>query len=131
MFDAVEGGRWSVRGWWFNGMHSGGHSSYINGQAAYYILLAYESEKKRGVIHEQWLDFLQPIIRKMNEVLNTDHEYPFSVSEKTGAGIEYDSLGSCWFLTATLLYEQVKSDTEYIELAKKIEQHYYNAFVKK
>lgn len=131
LYDAVENGRWSVNGWWYNGMHSGGHSSYINGQAVYYILCSYESERKRGVSHREWIDLVRPVVRKMNELLNTDHEYPFSMSEDTGAGLEYDSLGSSWCLAATLLYEQVAEEKEYIDIAKKIEQHYYDKFVKK
>lgn len=130
LYDAVENGIWSVKGWWYNGMHSGGHSSYINGQAAYYILCAFEAEKKRGVSHEDWIEFVKPVIKRMNEVVNSDHEYPFSMSDKTGAGLEYDSLGSVWCLAATLLYEQILGDDEYIGLGIKIEQHYYDAFVK-
>ena len=132
LYDAVEDGKWSVHGWWYNGMHSGGHSAYLNGQAVYFILKAYCSEKKeQGKEHKGWIDFVKPVVHKMNTILNTDQEYPFSMSENTGAGLEYDSMGGAWFLAATALYEQVTGDEQYLEILRKSEQHYYDAFVKK
>lgn len=132
LYDAVEDGKWSVRGWWYSGMHSGGHSAYLNGQAVYYILKAYLSEKElNNTVHTDWIDFVKPVIDKFNQVKNTENEYPFSMSENTGAGIEYDSLGGAWCLTATLLYCQITGDMSYFEEAVKSEQHYYDKFVKK
>lgn len=131
LYDAVENGKWSERGWWYNGMHSGGHSSYLNGQAVYYLLKAYISEKERNVLHQDILELCSKVIQKMNSVLNTDFEYPFSMSVKTGAGLEYDSLGGAWCLAATMLYEKITGDTQYLEVAQKSEQHYYNQFISK
>lgn len=132
LYDAVDEGVWNVKGWWYSGMHSGGHSSYINGQALYYILKAYLSEKnKMNVDHADWIRFVQPVIAKINQIKNTDDEYPFSMSETTGAGLEYDSLGGAWCLAATALYCQITGEDSYIEGLKKSEQHYYDAFVKK
>ena len=132
LYDAVEDGKWSVRGWWYNGMHSGGHSAYLNGQAVYYILKAYLSEKNiHDVKHDEWIAFVAPVIRKMNFEMNSDHEYPFSFSEKTGAGLEYDSMGGAWCLAATALYEFVTEDKEYLSTLKESEQHYYDAYVVK
>ncbi|MCR5684335.1 MAG: hypothetical protein K6G81_02800 [Lachnospiraceae bacterium] len=132
LYDAVEDGRWSVYGWWYNGMHSGGHSSYLNGQAVYYILKAYLSEKKeRNLRHDNWISFAAPVIRRMNSELNSDNEYPFSFSESTGAGLEYDSMGGAWCLAATALYELIMQDREYLDILKKSEQHYYDVFVAK
>jgi hypothetical protein len=132
LYDAVENGKWSVYGWWYNGMHSGGHSAYINGQAVYYILKAYISEKNdRNVIHDDWIGFVAPVIRKMNAEINSDREYPFSMSEHTGAGIEYDSMGGAWCLAATALYEYVTNSNEYRDIIKKSENHYHDVFVKK
>ncbi|MBR5419724.1 MAG: hypothetical protein IK115_01100 [Lachnospiraceae bacterium] len=132
LYDAVEDGRWSVYGWWYNGMHSGGHSAYLNGQAVYYILKAYLSEKKeRGQTHDNWISFVEPVICKLNAEINSDNEYPFSFSENTGAGLEYDSMGGAWCLAATALYESITQDREYIDILKKSEQHYFDAFVVK
>lgn len=131
LYDAVENGKWTEKGWWYNGMHSGGHSSYLNGQAVYYLLKAYISEKEKGVLHEDFIELCAKVIGKMNQVLNTDFEYPFSMSVKTGAGLEYDSLGGAWCLAATLLYEKITGDTKYLEQAQKSEQHYYDQFIAK
>ena len=132
LYDAVDKGKWSVHGWWYNGMHSGGHSAYLNGQAVYYILKAYISEKDaQNVVHEEWITFVSPVIRKMNRELNSDNEYPFSMSEHTGAGIEYDSMGGAWCLAATALYASIMEDEEYLDILKKSELHYYKAFVAK
>ena len=132
LYDAVEDGKWSVYGWWYNGMHSGGHSAYLNGQAVYYILKAYLSEKKdRDIVHDDWISFVDPVIRKMNAEMNSDHEYPFSMSEHTGAGLEYDSMGGAWCLAATALYELITKDDRYPDILKKSEQHYYDAYVVK
>lgn len=132
LYDAVADGIWSTHGWWYQGMHSGGHSGYINGQAVYYILKSYLSEKEeRNVMHEDWLSFVKPVICKFNTIKNTDGEYPFSMSEKTGAGIEYDSLGGAWCMTATALYCQITGEECYLEGLKQSENHYYENFVKK
>lgn len=132
MYEAVENGHWSTRGWWYSGMHSGGHSSYLNGQAIYYILKSYLSEKQfRGIDHKDWLDFVAPMLEKLNRIKNTDAEYPFAMSEKTGAGIEYDSLGGAWCLAATALFAQITGESLELEGMRASEQHYYDAFVKK
>ncbi|MBR2527624.1 MAG: hypothetical protein IKE58_04015 [Blautia sp.] len=132
LYDAVEDGKWSVYGWWYNGMHSGGHSAYINGQAVYYILKAYLSERnERGLTHNDWISFIDPVIDKMNRELNSDYEYPFSMSDQTGAGLEYDSMGGAWCLAATALYESVTKRRKYLDKIKKSEQHYFDTFVKR
>ena len=132
LYDAVENGEWSVNGWWYSGMHSGGHSSYLNGQAVYYILKAYLSERDtRRVEHDNWISFVEPVILKFNQIKNSDGEYPFSMSVKTGAGIEYDSLGGAWCLCATALFSYITRNVSYLDGLKKTEQHYYDTFVKK
>lgn len=128
----AEAGAPTVRGWWYDGMHSGGHSSYLNGQAVYYILKAYRNENEiRNITHTGWLSLAEKVVSRMNSVINVDYEYPFSMSEKTGAGLEYDSMGGAWFLAATAMYELISGDRKYLEVLLKSENHYYNHFVKK
>jgi len=132
LYEAINDGVWTTRGWWYSGMHSGGHSSYINGQAVYYILKCYISEKEQhDVTHDEWLSFVKPVVEKFSSIKNTDGEYPFSMSERTGAGIEYDSLGGAWCLAATALYCQISGEDCYVEEMKHSEQHYYESFIKK
>ncbi len=122
----------TVRGWWYNGMHSGGHSGYINGQAIYYLLKAYRSEKDcLGTDHKEWLELAGKVVERVNRELNSDFEYPFSMSENTGAGIEYDSMGGAWCLAASAMYELVSGDRSLLPALLAGEQHYYDCFVKK
>lgn len=128
----TEDGKPTVKGWWYNGMHSGGHSSYLNGQAVYYILKAYKTEMdEKGALHHEWVSLAGKIVEKMNSVVNTEYEYPFAMAEATGAGIEYDSMGGAWCLAASAMYELISGDRRYMPLLLKSEQHYFDKFVKK
>lgn len=130
-YDAVTNGKWSINGWWFDGMHTPGHSAYIVGQAVYYILKAlYYEKEKMDCQHEGWLSFVQPIIEKMEQEKNTEQEYPFIFSEKTGAGLEYDSFGGAWCLAAGALYAKLTKDNRYLAGLKESEAHYYEKYVK-
>lgn len=132
LYESMNNGIPTVRGWWYDGMHSGGHSSYLNGQAVYYIVKAYLCEKENNrEEHSEWLEFAGKIVAKMNTVLNTDYEYPFSMSEDTGTGLEYDSMGGAWFLAATAMYELASGDRKYMDVLRKSEEHYFYKFVKK
>ena len=86
-------------------------------------------KENQGVIHEDWLHLAGTVIERINSEMNTDYEYPFSMSEKTGAGIEYDSMGSAWCLAATAKYEQVTDDRGYMDLLRRSEAHYFNTFI--
>lgn len=130
-YEACDNGEWSNKGWWFDGMHTPGHSSYLIGQAMYYILKAYEYEKKiRNTTHEDWLIYVEKILYKIEKTKNTDAEYPFILSEKTGAGIEYDALSGAWCMAALAYYSFLTGHTEHLSGLKESELHYYEAFVK-
>ena len=131
LYESTDNGRNTVRGWWYNGMHSGGHSAYINGQAVYYLLKAYRNEKECGNVHEEWLELAGKVVERVNRELNSDFEYPFSMSEKTGTGIEYDSMGGAWCLAASAMYELISGDRDLVPTLIKSEEHYYDCFVKK
>lgn len=131
-YDAYSDGRWSVHGWWYNGMKTGGHCGYLTGQAVYYVLKAYEYMKKYyGKEYKEWLAFAKRIIDRTETAKNSDGEYPYILSEKTGAGLEYDSFGSVWCMTAAAYYMQLTKDYSYLEGVKKSEKHYYDDYVKK
>lgn len=132
LYESEENGCPTVKGWWYDGMHNGGHSGYLNGQAVYYILTAYEFEKEKNkTSHDAWLSLAGRVAGRMNEVINTDFEYPFSMSERTGAGLEYDSMGSAWCLAAAALYEKLTGDGRCPDILLSSEKHYYDSFVKK
>lgn len=129
-YDAVENGQWSVRGWWYDGMHMPGHSGYLAGQALYYLLKAARAEKEQaGREHPEWIAFAAKVQERMDREMNRDHEYPFVFSEETGTGLEYDSLGSCWCLASALILALIKGEKAVPECYIASEQHYYDRFV--
>ena len=130
-YDAVSDGKWSIRGWWFDGMHTPGHSAYLTGQAMYYILKAYQFEKERaGCEHKEWLSFVRPVLAKVEQEKNSEYEYPCIFSEKTGAGLEYDAFGGVWCLAAGAYYAWLTGDTSFLEGLCKSEAHYYERYVR-
>lgn len=131
-YETFSEGRWSNRGWWFDRMHTPGHSSYLIGQALYYTLKAYDYEKReKNCDHPEWLEFVRNVILKIERTKNADYEYPYIFSEKTGAGLEYDSMAGAWCMAATAYYSLIVQDDAFLDDLKKSELHYYNSFIKK
>ncbi len=129
-YDAVENGHWSVRGWWYDGMHMPGHSGYLAGQAMYYLLKAARAEKEQaGREHPDWIAFAANVQARMDREMNGDHEYPFVFSEETGTGLEYDSLGGCWCLASALMLKLITGEKSVPERYITSEQHYYDRYV--
>ncbi len=129
-FDAFKDGEWCIQGWWFDGVHTAGHSSYLIGQALFYILKAYEYEKRlKGCMHESWLTFAESAIRRLEGTKNTDSEYPYILSEKTGAGLEYDSFSGTWCMAALAYYSWLTGDRTHLRSLRESERHYYETYV--
>ncbi len=129
-WDAAAG--WSSHGWWFDGMHTGGHSGYLAGQTTYYLLKAYSYEKTlHGTEHPEWLAFAKGVVERLNAARNTDGEYAFILSDTTGAGLEYDALGSAWGLAAAAAYALLTGDRSALPELQRSEAHYYDAFVRR
>ncbi len=129
-YDSYSDGKWKNNGWWFDVLPVPGHSSYICGQAMFYILKAYEFEKRfKNQVNKNWISFVKNILEKVEQTKNTDNEYPYIFSEKTGAGIEYDSFSGTWCMAALAYYSLITGDMSYIESLRKSEQHYYDAHV--
>jgi len=131
-YTAYTEGHWSNHGWWFDLMETSGHSSYIVGQGIYYLLKAYEYEKRlMDCDREEWLAYAEPIIEYMEGSKNQDHEYPYIWSETTGAGLEYDSFSGTWCLAAIAYYSYLTGEKHYIRGLIESEAHYYEAYVRK
>ena len=111
-------------------MHTRGHSGYLAGQSAYYLLKAAAWEQRgAGAAHKDWVALAGAVIARLNAAKNSDGEYPFILSEETGAGLEYDALGSAWCLAAAALYAQLTGDRSGLAEMERTEAHYYNAFI--
>lgn len=131
-FESYSNGKWSIKGWWYDGMYNGGHSSYLIGQAIYYILRAYDYELKiKNIRHDNWLNVCTNMLKQLNKTKNSDNEYPFILSAESGAGIEYDSLASIWCLVAQAYICKLTNNKSCLNDLCASQNHYYKKFVEK
>ena len=131
-YESFNAGTWSNYGWWFDKMHTPGHSSYLIGQAIYYILTAYElEEREKGALHPDWLHFAETVLVKLEQSKNADLEYPYILSENTGAGLEYDSMAGTWCLAACARFNFIQPDAVRLQGLCASEAHYYRHFIAK
>jgi hypothetical protein len=130
-FETCKDGVWDVDGWWYDGLgSSGGHSTYIAGQAAYYVLKAYQYEKALGQReHNTWLDFARTVVNSLDRTRNSLGEYPFLVSPQTVVGIEYDSMSGAWALAASAYLAWLTGDRTSIDSLRRSENHYFHNFI--
>jgi hypothetical protein len=125
-----ENGVWNNHGWWFDRLRTPGHAAYLVGQSTYLILKAYAQEKRHGVIHGDWLNFCRRVIGRTEKSRNSDGEYPYILSEKTGAGIEYDSFSGAWCMAAAAYYSALTGDREYLPGLLRSERWYHDAYIR-
>lgn len=131
-YDAYDKGKWTVNGWWAGDLPIKGHSSYLVGHCTYYILKAYDYEKRfKNREHKEWLAFVENILMQYAVTVNSTGEFPYIFSEETGAGIDYDSFAGAWCLASLAYYNAITGDNKYQELCRKSEQHYYDAYLSK
>ncbi len=129
-FLTEEDGRWSNRGWWYDKQPVPGHAAYLVGQSAYLVLKAYEAEKTNGTDHADWLAFAQQVIARTEKSRNSEGEYPYVFSERTGAGLEYDSFSGAWCLAAAACYCRLTGERSYIPGLLRSEEWYHDAYVR-
>ncbi len=121
---------WSNHGWWYDRLRTPGHAAYLVGQSVYLILKAWSWEKQWcGIDHAQWLDFAKRIIRRTEMTRNTDGEYPYVLSEKTGAGLEYDSFSGAWCMAAAAYYTFLTGDRTHLPDLLHSEKWYHRAYI--
>ncbi|AIQ18527.1 hypothetical protein H70357_18830 [Paenibacillus sp. FSL H7-0357] len=131
-YEAYQDGKWSISGWWFDGMRTPGHSAYLCAQAMYYIMKAYEFEKRiKDCLHEDWMIFVREVLLVLEKSKNSDEEYPTILSERTGAGLEYDSFSGTWCMAAMAYYSWLTGDRTHLDSLKRSEKHYYETYVKR
>ncbi|PAF33369.1 hypothetical protein [Paenibacillus sp. 7516] len=130
-YDAYQDGKWSIKGWWFDGMRTPGHSSYLVAQAMFYILKCYDYEKRiRNHRHDDWFGYVKQVLERLECTKNTDGEYPTILSERTGAGLEYDAFSGVWCLAAMAYYSWLTQDLTSLDELRRSEAHYYGTYVK-
>ena len=123
-------GIWSNHGWWYDKQHTPGHAAYLVGQCVYFILKAYDLEKKHGTVHEDWIRFAGRVISRTEQGRNCDGEYPYIYSEKTGAGVEYDSFSGAWCMAAAAFYCFLTGERAYVKDLLVSECWYYETYVR-
>ena len=129
-FTVEKDGVWSNRGWWYDRQRTPGHTGYLVGQAVYLILKAYAAEKAHGIDHPDWLDFAARVIARTEKSRNADGEYPYILSEKTGAGVEYDSFSGAWCMAAAAYYSLLTGDKQYLPGLKLSADWYHSAYIR-
>lgn len=129
-FMMEKDGVWSNNGWWADRLHVPGHAAYLVGQFVYLLLKAWAWEQKLGISHPDWLDFAARIIDRTERTRNTDGEYPYVLSEKTGAGLEYDSFSGAWCMAAAAYYAFLTGDHSRVEALRHSEKWYHEAYVR-
>ena len=122
-------GRWCNEGWWYDRQPAPGHAAYLVGQCAYLVLKAYALEKAHGCEHESWLRFVRQVVARTEQTRNSDGEYPYILSERTGAGLVYDSFSGAWCLAAAAYLAFVTGDAAHLPQLLRSERYYHEAFV--
>ena len=128
-FTCEQDGVWGNRGWWYDKQPSPGHAAYLVGQAVYLILKAYEWEKNAGLPHDDWLKYAGKVVDAIEKSKNFDGEYPYIISEKSPAGLDYDSFSGAWCMAATSYYSLITGDERYVSALFKSEKWYYDMYV--
>ncbi|MBO4330759.1 MAG: hypothetical protein J5827_01640, partial [Oscillospiraceae bacterium] len=121
---------WSNRGWWYENQPVPGHPAYLVGQAVYLVVKAYDREKRlKKAEHPEWLSFAAGIIAVTERSRNGDGEYPYILSEKTGAGLCYDSFSGAWCMAAAAYYSLLTGDRTYLPGLLRSEEYYHRSFI--
>ena len=130
-FMVEKDGVWSNHGWWFDRLRTPGHAAYLVGQSTYLILKAYLWEQQHhGVTHANWLAYARNIVERTELTRNSDGEYPYVLSEKTGAGLEYDSFSGAWCMAAAALLAYITKDHTHLDSLLRSERWYHDAYIR-
>ena len=124
-----ENGRWDNNGWWSHKQPVPGHAAYLVGQSCFLILKAYQLEKEHGVEHADWLTFVGDVLTVTQRSRNSDGEYPYVLSERTGAGLCYDSFSGSWLMAAAARYARITGDHQWVSDLMDSLYYYYDAFI--
>ena len=129
-YTVEQDGRWSNRGWWYDRQPTPGHSAYLVGQAVYLLLKAWDAERRlAGCDHPEWLAFAAGVLEVTERSRNGDDEYPYFLSEQSGAGLCYDAFGGAWCLAAAAYYTHLTGDRRFLPGLLRSERHYHEAYI--
>jgi hypothetical protein len=117
-------GEWNARGWWYGMLEKPGHSAYVNGQAAYFLLLSWKLEKEHGNDHYEWYDTARAVLDRIVSLQDEDGSFGYTYSESDGSILDRDGFCGCWFVPPLVLMYAVTGDAKYLGPAAAAMDHY-------
>ena len=130
-FETNNDGVWSIDAWWQSLLPRRGHTAYVVGEAVWYILQAYDTERRRfQTEHADWLKFARRVVARMDETRDGCGEYPWLWSEETGEALAYDSFAGCWCAAAKALLASLTGDRELLLSCLPSEACYFDRYVR-
>lgn len=131
-FDAYDANGWYTQGWWDEHLAHSGHSSYLVGQALYYVLQAFDVERRFfKTEHSSWLHWVRGCLDRIEQTKNSCGEVPHIWSASNGSALEYDSFSGCWCVAAAAFYDSLTGERRYQQGCVKSLHHYYDSYVKR
>lgn len=126
--DAVDKEGQRATGWWAHyDLVPDEHYAYLNGQAAYYLLLAYVEDKDWSC-RDNWLQNSVRVLTKVLSCQRDDGALPWSFSRDSGKPLDYDGFAGCWFVPAFALAHKLTGEDRFLQAAHS-GQTYYRQFV--
>lgn len=130
-FEEFRNGAWHTDGWWgvrencYNWGNKPLHSAYVNGQASYYLLKAWEHSGRK---YAHWFDSARQVIDTALRGQRADGAYPRFFDPETGKAVDYNGFQSCWFLAGMALLARITRNESYRESALRAAWHYASWF---
>jgi len=124
-YEAKIKDEWRHVGWWrfkYNMNKTPRYTGYVNGQASYFLLKAYELTGGR---HQQWLEAAQIVLDTALKSQRRDGSYGALFDVETGKAVDYDAIMGCWFVPGMALLSEMTGEDKYLESAKKALKYYH------
>lgn len=123
-------GAWQVTGWWgvrkdcLNLGERPLHSAYANGQAACYLLKAFELE---GRTHRAWLQRASSVVETAVRSQDPGGAFAFLYHPTSGLGVDFDGFQGAWMAAAAATLGRITNDQRILDSARR-GLEWYNAF---
>lgn len=115
----LESRAWNTRGWWYRMLEKPGHSAYVNGQACWCLLAAFEQEGVEGRSHSNWLETACRVLDTACRTQAADGRFGYTYSEADGSILDGEGFSGCWFAPALALAWRITERQEYLTAARR------------
>lgn len=124
-YDCFKDGKWTPRGWWTH-WTGGEHLAYTNGQAAYFILKAYQALGAKEKAEKRfWIATVEKVLGHAVRHQRADGSFSGSFSSEDGTPVEIEGFGSCWFVAPCVVMYQLTGKRDYLQAAIRGEMYYF------